>query len=189
MIDFSRPIRFRGTHAAYVQYLCTERKKKREGGVNIYSRVMDAYLAAVIIGLKYGRTAVANDDVVPVSEIFGETEENKGKNITSSEIMAETVHSEQVRLNYLYRLVMLCEDERGLSDEEKIANAFKSEGNQKKIDENIELMNKFARGGVEILYDRFRGLAGDDMEIAMNQIELFDEVSGYESEEDDEIDY
>ena len=185
MIDFSKPIRFRGTHAAYVQYLCTERGKPREGGVNIYSRVMDAYMAAVIVGLKYGKTANHNEEVVFASEIFKNTKENQNKKLTSSDIGAETVHAEQTTLNYLYRLVMLCEKERGLSDEEKISNAFKSEGNQKKIDDNIEMMNRYARGGVELLYERFRGLAGDDLEIAMAQIALFDEISGYDLDEDD----
>ena len=179
MIDFSNPIRFRGRHAAYAQYLATERGKAREGGANVFDRIMDVYLAAVIVGLKNNRTAVANDEVIMASEIFGKTAENEGKKITSSDINAETVHSEQRLLNYLYRLVMLCENVRGLSDEEKIANAFKSEGNQKKIVDNIELMNQFARGGVEILYQRFQGLANDRLELLEAQKELFDELGGY----------
>lgn len=179
MIDFSKPIRFRGRHAAYAQYLCTERGQKREGGVNVFSRVMDVYLAAVIVGLKYNRTASMSDEEIKVSDVFGKKAPNGSKKISSSDINSETVHSEQERLNYLYRLVMLCEDERDLSDEEKIANAFKSEGNEGKINDNIELMHKYARGGLEELYDRFKGLADDEDEIFSAQLELFDELGDY----------
>lgn len=177
MIDFSRPVRFRGSHAAYAQFLCKERGKDREGGANIFNRVMDVYMVGIIVGLKYGRASVANEDVLLYKDIFGKNKEKGNEKITSSDINAETVHSEQEHLNYLYRLVMLCENERKLSDDEKIANAFKSEGNEQKIEENIELMNKFARGGVEILYERFS--QANDSEILRLQEELafFDEFS------------
>lgn len=184
MIDFTMPVRFRGKHAAYVQYLCTERGQKREGGVNIFNRVMDAYLAAIIVGLKYNRTAPVDDSIVKASEIFGKVKGIQDKKISSSDINAETVHGENDLLNYLYRLVMLCENERNLTAEEKIANAFKSEGNQNKIKDNIELMNQYARGGVEILYERFAGLAKDEQEIAMEQLNLFDELGSLSDTQD-----
>ena len=70
---------------------------------------------------------------------------------------------------------MLNEDVRKLSDEEKIANAFKSENNPEKIEDNIKLMNSFARGGLEILYERFQGLANREDEILQTQSDIFEE--------------
>lgn len=177
MIDFSKPVRFRGLHAAYAQYLTTERGQKREGGVNIFSRIMDAYLVSILVGLKYNSTATADDSEVLVRDVFGTTKDDE-KKISSSEINSETIHASQNQLNHIYRVVMLTEEVRGLTDEEKIANAFKSENNPEKILENIELMNSFARGGLEILYDRFKGLSKDQDEVLRIQLELFDDLSG-----------
>ena len=69
-----------------------------------------------------------------------------------------------------------------LNDEEKIANAFKSENDEQRLKDNIELMNSFSRGGLEILYERFQGLSGKDDEIREAQLELFDDMSGYTNE-------
>ena len=71
---------------------------------------------------------------------------------------------------------MLNENVRGLSDEEKIANAFKSDNNEEKLAQNLELMNSFARGGIEILYDRFSSLSSE-AEILQEQLALFDEMN------------
>lgn len=176
MIDFSKPYRFRGTHAAYAQYLSTERGKKREGGVNIFSRIMDAYMVSILVGLKYSRTSKLNDDVIYATDIFGNIKEYEGKTIQSSDIPGDVIHGSQNSLNHIYRLVMLNETVRGLSDEEKIANAFKSDYNEEKLAQNLELMNSFARGGLEVLYDRFSNLSSETA-ILQEQLALFDEMN------------
>lgn len=178
MIDFSRPVRFRGIHAAYAQYLSKERGKKRIGGVNVFTRIMDAYMVSILVGLKYNRTAPFSESDVNMKDIFGNQKEFGDKKISSSEINSDTVHASQNQLNYIYRIVMLSENIRDLSEEEKIANAFKSENDPEKIEKNIELMNSFARGGLEILYDRFHGLSNNEDEILRIQLELFDDLSG-----------
>ncbi len=177
MIDFSKPVRFRGTHAAYAQFLTTERGKKRQGGVNIFSRIMDAYMVSILVGLKYSKTAKVNDIEISASDIFGDFDEYKGKKITSSDIPSETIHASQTLLNYIYRIVMLNETERNLTDEEKIANAFKSDSNKEKLEQNIELMNSYARGGLEFLYQRFNSFTSE-MDIFKEQLYLFDEMNG-----------
>lgn len=179
MIDFSKPVRLRGKHAAYAQYLCTERGQKREGGVNIFSRVMDVYLVSIIVGVKYNRTALIDESEVSASSIFSNSKEYVGKKISSSDINAETVHASQNILNYLYRLAML-NNRDGKSEQEKIADAFKSDDNEEKISRNIEIMNSYSRGGLELLYERFQNCNGDEDEILRNQLELYDELSGLE---------
>lgn len=183
MIDFSKPVRFRGIHAAYAQYLSKERGQKRVGGVNIFARIMDAYMVSILVGLKYNRTALSDESEIYAKDVFGNSKEYVDKKLTSSDINSETIHSSQNQLNYIYRIVMLCENERKLSDEEKIANAFKSENNPEKIDDNIQLMNSYARGGLEILYERFHGIADDEDEILRAQLQLFDDLSGMSFDE------
>lgn len=190
MIDFSKPVRLRGIHAAYAQYLSTERGQKREGGVNVFSRIMDAYMVSILIGLKYNRTAMEDESEVLAKDIFLVSRNNEDKKISSSDINSETIHASQDKLNYIYRIVMLNEDVRKLSDEEKIANAFKSENNPEKIEDNIKLMNSFARGGLEILYERFQGLANREDEILQTQLDIFEEFMNIGNiYNDDEIHY
>lgn len=177
MIDFSKPVRFRGIHAAYAQYLSTERGQKRIGGVNVFSRIMDAYLVSILVGLRFNRTAFVDESDVYAKDIFGNSDEYGDKKITSSDINSETIHASQTQLNYIYRVVMLSENIRGLSDEEKIANAFKCENNPEKLEKNIDFMNSFARGGLELLYERFQGLSTDEDEILKMQLELFDDMN------------
>ena len=183
MIDFYRPVRFLGIHAAYAQYLSKERGKKRIGGVNIFSRIMDAYMVSILVGLKYNRTAPLSESDLYMKDIFGNQKEFGDKKISSSDINSDTVHASQNQLNYIYRIVMLSENTRNLSEEKKIANAFKSENDPERIEKNIELMNSFARGGLEILYDRFQGLSNDEDEILRIQLELFDDLSGMDKDD------
>lgn len=178
MIDFKRPIRLRGIHAAYAQYLASERGQKRIGGLNIFARIMDVYMFGILVGLHYNRTALVDESTIKMKDIFGNPTIYEDKKITSSNIDIDTVLASQKSLNHIYRVVMLAENIRGLSSEEKIANAFKSEGNQEKIEANIELMNSFARGGIEVLYERFQGLANDEAETLLMQYELLDEMFG-----------
>lgn len=176
MIDFSKPVRFRGKHAAYVQFLSTERGQKRIGGVNIFSRVMDAYMVSILVGVKYNQTALVDETEIDATTIFGPTKEYIGKKITSSDINAETVHDSNMLLNYIYRITMLNAKNKP-SAEERIENAFKSDGNEDKTRLNIELMNSYSRGGLEILYDKFKNLREDKQEILRAQLELYDELS------------
>lgn len=182
MIDFSKPVRFRGRHAAYAQFLSTERGSKREGGVNIFRRIMDCYMVSILVGLKHNRTAEIDDSVILVKDIFGENVENANSKITSSDINAETIHASQIKLNYIYKIVMLTEKKRGLSDDEKIANAFKYDNNAEKVEKNLELMNSYARGGLEILYQMFDETHGET-EIINRQLELFDSMIENQNEE------
>ena len=148
MIDFSKPVRFRGRHAAYAQFLSTERGSKREGGVNIFRRIMDCYMVSILVGLKHNRTAEIDDSVILVKDIFGENVENANSKITSSDINAETIHASQIKLNYIYKIVMLTEKKRGLSDDEKIANAFKYDNI------NYSEMLKLSNNGAKVLHNK-----------------------------------
>lgn len=182
MISFNVPMKFRGKHAAYAHYLSTDKGQKRVGGVNVFSRIIDAYMVSILVGLKYNRTAPMNSDAVYYKDVFDNSKEYGDKTVSSSDINGETMMASGKLLNYIYRIVMLNENVRGLNDEEKIANAFKSENDEQRLKDNIELMNSFSRGGLEILYERFQGLSGQDDEIRETQLELFDDMSGYTNE-------
>ena len=131
-------------------------------------------MVSILVGLKYSRTAPMNSDAIYYKDVFDNSKEYGDKTVSSSDINSETMMD--------YRIVMLNENVRGLNDEEKITNAFKSENDEQRLKDNIELMNSFSRGGLEILYERFQGLSGKDDEIRETQLELFDDMSGYTNE-------
>lgn len=95
-----------------------------------------------------------NSDAIYYKDVFDNSKEYGDKTVSSPDINSETMMASGKLLNYIYRIVMLNENVRGLNDEEKIANAFKSK-NDERLKDNIELMNSFSRGGLEILYERF----------------------------------
>ena len=66
------------------------------------------------------------------------------------------------------------------------ALAFQLQPMKFKIDSNIELMNSFARGGIEILYERFQGLSKDEDEVLRVQFEILDEIYGKKSYSEEE---
>lgn len=123
-----------------------------------------------------------NADTIYYKDVFDNSKEYGDKTVSSSDINSETMMASEKLLNYIYRIVMLNENVRGLNDEEKIANAFKSENDEQRLKDNIELMNRFSRGGLEILYERFQGLSEKDNEIREAQLELFNDMSGYSNE-------
>lgn len=123
-----------------------------------------------------------NSDAVYYKDVFDNSKEYGDKTLSSSDINSETMMASGKLLNYIYRIVMLNENVRGLNDEEKIVNAFKSENDEQQLKDNIELMNSFSRGELEILYERLQGLSGKDDEIRETQLELFDDMSGYTNE-------
>lgn len=139
-------------------------------------------MVSILVGLKYNRTAPMNSDAIYYKDVFDNSKEYGDKTVSSSDINSETMMASGKLLNYIYRIVMLNENVRGLNDEEKIVNAFKSENDEQRLKDNIELMNSFSRGELEILYERFQGLSGKDDEIRETQLELFDDMSGYTNE-------
>ena len=111
-------------------------------------------MVLILVGLKYSRTSPMNSDAIYYKDVF-DSKEYGDKTVSSSDINSETMMASGKLLNYIYRIVMLNENVRGLNDEEKIANAFKSENDEQRLKDNIELMNSFSRDGLEILYERF----------------------------------
>lgn len=109
-------------------------------------------------------------DVIECGAIIGfkeyndaEKYENALKNLNqtnSSEDLAEipinTILNEQKKLKFLFRLIMLNENIRGLSLKEKTDHAFRNESNELVQADNELLFNNFVQLGVEVLYDQIK---------------------------------
>ena len=132
---FTTDIFVRGKHATYLKYLSkkTEKNDRKEKVAGVFERAIDVYMTAPIIGLVYG---LRRDEVEPNSDTV--------------KIFTETVNREQLNLVSIYRTVLLVDNSRGLTADEKIEQAFRTPDTP----ENMKIFNAYLRGGIEWLYEQ-----------------------------------
>lgn len=130
---FEDDIRITGKHAIHVKYLAKD--------INIFDRYIDVYMVGSIFGFLYGK---------------------KAEKDTSSEdyanILASTVVSERLRLDFLYRLIMLLDETSEHTPEGRINRAFRETATDRdsvSLAENMKLFNSYVLGGIEFLYEEF----------------------------------
>ena len=184
MIEFKSPVKLRGIHAVYGHYLSKDKGVERIGGVNVFQRLVDAFMVGILVGLKYSKQSSGSDEPAFYKDYFNSPEEYGDKSVKSADIPIEVLNGCRKQLDYIYRVVMLAEDIRKISDTEKIANAFKCEGDEDKLNQNLKFMKTLANGGLEIMSERFRGLT-DEVDILEAQLELFDDIGGFVPQEDE----
>ncbi len=132
---FTTDIFVRGKHATYLKYLSkkTEKNDRKEKVAGVFERAIDVYMTAPIIGLVYG---LRREEFEPNSDTV--------------KIFTETVNREQLNLVSIYRTVLLVDNSRGLTADEKIEQAFKTPDTP----ENMKIFNAYLRGGIEWLYEQ-----------------------------------
>jgi len=137
---FSTNYRFTGKHATYVKFLnaYTRNLDKTADVAGIFAYAIDVYMIAPLIGVAYNRRS-------PV-----DTSSTDSINILESQFL-----SRQDKLESVYRLIMLSEKSRDLSDDERIERAFKDDELPEKFNAHMDLFHQYTRGGIEWLYEFF----------------------------------
>lgn len=153
---FDKDYKVTGIYATYWMDLCKRQTRKGEDpeklkkeNFKIFNTYMECYKVATALGIRYGRIGTLHDP------------ENKDE----CGMLADIMIKNQEKLVYIYRVVMLLEKERNLSEEERIENAFQLEEfddkgkeipeNVARIKENLKLFEKYFFGGLEILHEEF----------------------------------
>ncbi len=131
---FDSDYQFKGKHATYVKFL----SKDQNGTANVFERMIDVYMLAPIIGKLYGRTALIDRESTDTARIF-----------------TQQMIREQYKLKYIYRLIMLCHEEEGLTEDMKVKMAFKDDANKDDLAKNMDIFHSYMLGGVEVLYEKF----------------------------------
>ena len=161
---FNGDYKFRGKHALYVKFLTTERGQLSEDKAIIFERIVDAYMISALVGLRQNRRSKIDDSINESSTI------NYG-----------TLQSESNKINYIYRVIMLCDKSQGLSEKERIDRAFKRDTDKKAIEENMRLFNSYVLGGLEFIYEMFKNFRDqnekDVEDKMMNIIQLLQYMS------------
>lgn len=125
---------FVGKHRDYVDKLWTLNKIQE----SYFKRLVDLYAVAAIVGFKTNRRAEEQRDESDIKR---------------------TVQMKQLTENYqtlipIMRMILILDNSRGLTFEEKLENAFTIPDNIEAYRTNMELFNSYARGGVEYLYEQ-----------------------------------
>lgn len=121
---------FTGVICTYIDAMWVQGKISE----SMFTRLVDLYAIAAIVGLRIRR------------RLSADTGEQK-----------RTVQLAQISNNYstlipIMRLVLLLDESRGLSVEQRVDSAFRNPETQEEYERNMELFNSYARGGVEYLY-------------------------------------
>lgn len=134
-----------GKHAKFLKFLAKKNSdSENAGGAKIFERYIDVYMNAAIFGLIYSKTAKRDT-------------ESKDR-LNSAHILASAFINERENCMFLYRMIMLLDNSRGISTEEKINQAFCCDSQSEQLEnfsKNIELFNDYVRGGIEIMYKKF----------------------------------
>ena len=125
---------FVGKHRDYIDALW----KKNKIQESYFKRLVDLYAIAAIVGLKTNRKS---------EEVYDESD------------IKRTIQMKQLLDNYqvllpIMRMILVMDNSRGLTFEERLESAFLIPDNIEVYKRNMELFNSYARGGIEYLYEQ-----------------------------------
>ena len=120
-----------------------------ENKFHFFNRYIDVIECGAIMGIiNYNDTEKFNNALKALKE-----EKPQDAN---AEIPVNTMLAEQSKLKTLFRIIMLNEEIRGLSLQEKTDHAFRNETKASIQSENEELFNNFVAIGIDLLYKKIK---------------------------------
>ena len=133
---FENDYTINGIHATHLKYLVNDAK--------VFSRYIDVYMNAAIIGFLHGRT---------------EKKDNSSQD--RARIYADAFATERLNCDFIFRLIMLLDGTTELSTQQRLDRAFRDDSqkeNEHTKDihaQNMYLFNSYVFGGIEELYEQF----------------------------------
>lgn len=125
---------FVGKHRDYVDKLWVQGKIQE----SYVRRLVDLYAIAAILGLKMKRKSAEEKD------------ESDVKRTVQLKQLSDCYQT----LMPIMRMILVMDDSRGLTMEEKLESAFAIPESYDVYKANMELFNSYARGGIEYLYEQ-----------------------------------
>ena len=171
---FDSDMSIKGKHARYWKELSDTPGNARDAGNNfkIFSNYIYVYMVAPIIGLQFGRKSE-----------YDPQDDSKD----TAGMLAEIMVKNQAKLKYIYRLIILCDDSEGLTDDEKIDLAFRN-NDAESVRKGMALYNSYFLGGLEVLHEIFVDECIDDDDYIIKMHEFVTEYDEKENMEDIELD-
>lgn len=138
---FENEIEFTGRYATIVRHLKED--------LGLFATFREAYVTAAVIGFVNKRT---------------ETDGNADK-VQAASIFPNELSKRKHDLRFLYRIIMLVEDNPSFSIDDYMNRAFRDdaeEGNVENLKQNMALFNSYVCGGLDYLNDKFGSLERTD---------------------------
>lgn len=124
---------FVGKHRDYVDKLWVLNKIQE----SYFKRLVDLYAVAAIVGLKAKRRSP----------------EERDESDTKRTVQMKQLNENYQTLMPIMRMILIMDNSRDMTFEEKLESAFVIPEDEKTYKENMELFNSYARGGIEYLYE------------------------------------
>lgn len=134
---FENEIEFNGKYATIVRHLKEE--------LGIFTTFREAYVTAAVIGFVNQKTEA----------------EDSAEKVQAASIFPNELSKRKHDLRFLYRVMMLVEDDPNFSIDDYMNRAFRDdaeEGNADKLKQNMARFNSFVCGGLDYLNEKFGSL-------------------------------
>ncbi|MCK6255458.1 hypothetical protein LCY76_02310 [Fictibacillus sp. KIGAM418] len=152
---FDKNIIITGKHSAYMDLL-------RDKG--FFSRHLDIYINSAIVGFQYNRKSLSDKS---------ETYKDK-----RTQIHTEQLVKESSILEFIYRLIMLLDNQKDSTLEDRINRAFRDDSLNdvsEKHSENTKVFISYVLGGVEVLYEKIIEKGATEQDLMKNAYEFMKE--------------
>lgn len=133
---FENDYTINGKHATYLKYLVNEAK--------VFLRYIDVFMNAALVGFLYGRS-----------------EQRDTSSQDRARIYADAFSTEKRQCDFIYRLIMLLDNNDNLTHTERLDRAFRND-TQLNTDEtkakhyiDMQMFYSYVFGGIEVLYEQF----------------------------------
>lgn len=154
---FKDAYKFYGSHVSKVEALTAVFEEASK--IKMFNRVVDVYVNAPLIGFLYNRKADRD-----ISE--GATKKDKT-------IFLQQILDASIDLKYIFRLIILLDKEYEPDEQKRIDKAFRHLGKDEK---DLELFDKYVRGGVDVLYEKLIEDADTPMDYIQKLYEFVEEI-------------
>ena len=172
---FRSQVRFYGKHGQYLEALTpgTERAKDTslseiERNKYLFDTVVDIYVVAPIVGYLYQRKAPRDG------------------NEATKNIMEGALASHHDKLVFSYELLMILDKQSEPDLNERIRRAFRA--NDELVKEGMAIYDEYARGGIEVLYEKLVTGAATPDDLVRNLMDFCEEWEDKFLEEGKELD-
>lgn len=150
---FDKEYSFRGNHAGKVIKMTAVFDNNKN---KLFSRNLDVYLMAPIVGFLYNRKA------------------DLDRSGESTKIFPEQLMNERNNLLFTYRLIILLDKDHEPDFDERINKAFRNYGSEKAAPDE-DLYEAYVRGGVDVLFEKLFGNISSEEDYLKNLYDFLEE--------------
>lgn len=155
---FDKQYRFTGSHAQMVSDLTAVFDESSKS--KLFERNLDVYINAPLVGFIYKRKGTKNSD----------------SNIADQNIFPEQLINNSDTLQYVFRLILLLDEEYEPDKDERLNKAFRYFG---KDENDLNLFDEYVLGGVEFLHEKLIKGANKPMDYVGNLFDFLDDFNEY----------